>query len=117
MTFTKYLIILISFSTFAVINSRPCHKMVGKQLLNMQKMYYNNCINEAYKETNDKELYECIINNNNNCNTFPNYDKFITIKKNCIDDIDANSGACIFMIMGLLWLFSLCIISGHENNY
>lgn len=115
MTIAKYLIILIGFSTYSVINSRPCHKLMGQQLLNLEKMQHNSCIIEAYKQTNDKELYECIINKKYNCNTFANYDKFITIKNNCIDDYNDINGYNIFIIMCGLWLFSLCIISGREN--
>lgn len=112
--YKKILIIIISFSLINSVESNIRHSYSKMYLKNIKKSFINICNNYALNQTNNYDIYNCLINHNNNddCKNLNNYNDFIIIRNDCIKHHKGSFGMVIFMT-----LISWCLIGFCCNSY
>lgn len=113
MSGVKYIIIMII--TLATVQSHPAYRISRNLIKNIQKSVNNKCLIIAYNKTDNIDVYNCIIDKNNNtCKSLVNYDNFMTIKEDCINKYNEGNGYGVFIII-VVWLFLLFLISDSRE--
>lgn len=105
--YKKSLLIIISFSLIISIESNIRHSYSKMYIKNMKKSFINICNKYALNQTNNYEIYDCIINNDD-CKNLNNYNDFIIIRNDCIKYHKSSLGFTVFIILIAWALIGLC---------
>lgn len=113
MNISNQIVILIAFSMMIVsVESIRSNPFARNYVSNMEKSIMNNCNKMALNKTSNYDVYNCIIDKNNNtCSTLENYKKFVNIRNECMTDIHAQCGFSVFIV-----IFSWIVIGLLLNN-
>lgn len=95
----KLVIILIGFLMIVSVEENLRYSYAKNYVRNAKKSFINICNKIALNETNNNDIYNCLIENNNNCQNLENYSNFITIRNNCITEINSNCGMSIIIVI------------------
>ena len=75
---------------------------------NLNKAIINTCTLRAFNRTNNKEVYDRIKNNYNNCSILANYVEFRNIRQSCIEDARADCGFGIVIAIMIWVVLAIC---------
>lgn len=103
MKFYKQIIILIGFLMIVSVEGNLRYSYAKNYMRNAKKSFINICNKIALNETNNNDIYNCLIENNNNCENLENYSNFIKIRNNCITEINSTCGMTIIILI-LSWI-------------
>lgn len=100
---------IVVVSLLNMIEANRLAVLPKNYMKNMNKAILNACTNEAHKKVCDDAVYSCIKNNLKDCDKFDNFNKFNTIRTECIKDKNSEVGFGI--ILGLLfWVIFIMIL-------
>lgn len=97
-------IIMICFILFMTFRTVDCRYHNRNFLKNLNRSIVKGCNKKALFITNNNDVYNCIINQEKNCNELQNYAEFANVSNNCMKFQRQQFGAGI--------LFSACIWVG-----
>lgn len=101
-----------------MVNSRPCHMISRNYIKKLELEINKKCNLEAYKKTNNLDVYNCIIDiKNNTCHNLNKYNDYIVIKNDCIRDYNSEYGLCIIIGIMLWVIFGICSNSNEKHRY
>jgi len=105
-------VVIVVFFIIAMLNS--CVYARGPNMKgyvkSINKSVYNLCNMEAYKITNNSDMYNCLkVNTSNSCNHLENFSSYIKEKDICTVNYESDLGTGIFIaIFGWVFLILLC---------
>ena len=94
------MIIFIMFLTFRKVDSANRNRYF---LRNINRSINNSCNKKALLETNNNDVYNCIIHREKNCNELQNYAEYAIISENCMKIHREQFGAGI-LISVTMWI-------------
>lgn len=108
-------IIIITCFLINIVDSHSSHIFIKNHILNIQKSIYLKCNKYAMEKTNNKKIYDCIINKNNSCHLIDNYNEYNLIKNECIKTYrnECNLGILITLMMWII--FAICGKTDRNN--
>ncbi len=103
MMFAKCIIILI------IINTCECARGLNMKnyLKNVNRAIYNKCNKEAYRITNNIDIYNCIcVNNSIKCKHLENFTEYNNLRIVCVNRNNSEIGTGIFISI-IIWIIIL----------
>jgi len=97
------LIVIICVYFFMNIHTIDAHLHNRNMMKNFGKSIIRSCNKQALLETNNNDVYNCIIANGNNCNQILNYIEYTTIRNDCIKLYKEQIGSGI-LLSGIFWI-------------
>lgn len=101
-------VIVIFITMLCIIDVTNARGGISKYSKNLNKAIINTCTLRAFNRTNNKEVYDCIKNNHNNCSILANYVEFRNIRQSCIEDACADCGFGIVIAIMIWVVLAIC---------